>query len=102
MSQHTFECEERGRDGDWSPVDQLASETHQDREGFSGDVSVTSATLVGKLEGAAVAPSAKKAAAAAPKPAAAGAAPSSTALVSVPVGMAEPFGDQIPYGDPAW
>jgi len=56
--------------------------------------------LIGELEGAAVAPSAKKAAAAAPKPAAA--AQSSTALVSVPVGMAEPFGDQIPYGDPAW
>lgn len=49
---------------------------------------------VGDVEG-----SAKK-----PKAAAATAAPAkSTAVVArVPQGMSEPFGEQIPYGDPAW
>jgi len=54
--------------------------------------------LIGELEGAGAS---KKAAAPkkeAPKPAAS----ASTAVVPVPQGLAESFGDMIPYGDPSW
>jgi cytochrome b involved in lipid metabolism len=56
--------------------------------------------LIGELEGAGAS---KKAAAAAPKKdAPKPASSSSTAVVSVPQGVNETFGDMIPYGDNSW
>jgi len=54
--------------------------------------------LIGELEGGAK----KPAAAALKKEAAAPKAAASTAVVSVPQGVNEPFGDMIPYGDAVW